>query len=144
MCIVVRRLKDRRHTRRQNPHDRSSRSAMPVRVLARRIQLVVVMRVLNRANAIAAGRQVLYQINDQRCFAAVLSTDDVNAFQDNSFPWKRVSVRRASKPVDVNDDKTDGLGGPSYWTLRFIGFIKWVPAAWHPLAECDTKKVKRG
>jgi hypothetical protein len=30
---------------------------------------------------------VLYQINDQRCFAAVFSTDDVNAFQDNSFPW---------------------------------------------------------
>ena len=54
---------------------------MPVRILARRVQLMMVMRVFDRADAVTASRQMLYQINDQRRFAAVLSSNDMNAFQ---------------------------------------------------------------
>ena len=41
----------------------------------------MMMRVLDRADTVTAGGQVLYQVSDQRRFAAVLSTDDMNAFQ---------------------------------------------------------------
>ena len=83
---------------------------MPVRVLARRIELVMMMRMLDRTHAIAAGRQVPYQVHDQRRFAAVLSTDDMNAFQ-LPLPWVIWLV-------------------PS---LRFVGFVKGISTARHPL-----------
>ena len=57
---------------------------MSVRILAGRVQLVVVMRVLNRTNSVTAGGQLLDEINDQRRLAAVLSTNDVNAVQNGS------------------------------------------------------------
>jgi hypothetical protein len=53
---------------------------MAVRIFSRRIELMRVVRVLDRADAKTAGRQVFDQLDQERRFAVILAAENVDAF----------------------------------------------------------------
>jgi hypothetical protein len=72
--------------RRQNPDHVGTRIAVLERIFARRVQLVMVVRVLDRAHPEAKFLQMADQINDQGCLPLILATDNVQAVHGESMP----------------------------------------------------------
>ena len=89
---------------------------MEVRVFTRRVQLVTMVRVLDRAEAIAAPRQCLDQIDDQGGLAAVLTADDVKSFHGLHHLFRMrfsgclmVKLKISTTGLLIFDRKTDNI-----------------------------------
>lgn len=60
---------------------RSSGRPVPMAILAGNVDLVIVVRVLDRADAVAASGEFFDEFADEHCFARIFAPDDVKAFQ---------------------------------------------------------------
>ena len=77
--LTFRRKEHRRHLRRQNPDSGSAGFAMLMRIFARSIQLVPMMRVLDRGHFHPPRVEFPDEVTDQSRLTRILASDDMNA-----------------------------------------------------------------
>jgi hypothetical protein len=61
-------------------------------VLARRVELVTMVRMLDRPDTVAARCQMADKIDNQSCLAAVLATNDMEAFHPRDDSSRRPAL----------------------------------------------------